>query len=186
VIVVLCGVIAMQPSAYAVQRSTTINAPAATVFAHVNDFHKWEAWSPWAKLDPAMKTEYKGSAEGQGSIYHWTSADDNVGEGEMTIVQSHPSEHVGIDLKFIAPMESASKTDFTFKETGACQAGAAPAAAGAAATPACSPQTTVEWKMTGNNNFMAKGFFLFTGGMDKMIGPDFEKGLAALKAAAEK
>jgi hypothetical protein len=165
VIVVLCGVIAMQPADYSVKRSTTINAPAAAVFAQVNDFHKWNAWSPWEKLDTTMKKTFEGPPEGQGSIYKWVGNSD-VGEGMMTISHSMPTSMIDIKLDFIKPFASTSDTHFAFAENAG--------------------QTTVDWTMTGKNNFVSKAFCLFMGGMDKMIGPDFEKGLAALKTEAEK
>ena len=159
-------IIALQPTSYKVVRSTQIAAPPAEVHALINDFHKWDGWSPWAKLDPNMKTTYSGSTAGTGAIYHWSSTQDDVGEGQMTITQSVPAERVTINLEFLKPIESTSLTEFTVK----------PAAGGC----------TVEWSMNGENNFMAKGFMLAMGGMDKVVGGDFDKGLAQMKALAEK
>lgn len=154
----------LQPTDYRVARSTTIQAGAATVFPLVNDFHQWEKWSPWAKLDPNMKTTYSGEPAGKGAVYLW-SGNDQVGEGRMTIEESRPNELIAINLEFLEPFDTASKTTFAFKESGG--------------------QTTVDWIMTGQNNFMSKAIGLVMGGMDKMVGPDFEKGLAQLKATAE-
>jgi hypothetical protein len=159
------AVVAMQPSAYRITRSQAIAAPQADVFALVNDFHKWDGWSPWAKLDPAMKTTHQGPDSGTGAIYTW-SGNDQVGEGKMTILESQPSDRVKIKLDFLKPFESTSITEFTLKPSG--------------------EQTTVEWSMTGENNFMEKAFMMFMGGMDKAVGTDFEKGLAQMKALAEK
>ena len=161
----LCALIAMQPATYTVTRTSTVNAPAPAVFALVNDFHKWDVWSPWAKIDPNMKATYSGSPEGTGAVYHWVGNDD-VGEGRMTITESQPTQRVRINLEFLKPFESKADTNFSFTPSG--------------------EQTQVAWTMSGDNNFMSKAMCLFMGGMDKMIGPDFEKGLAAMKAAAER
>ena len=160
----LAVVIALQPATFRVTRTATIAAAPADVFALVNDFRNWDAWSPWAKLDPAMKTSYAGSPSGQGAVYSWVGNSD-VGEGSMTIIESQPASRVNIRLEFIKPFASVADNLFEF----------APAAAG----------TTVTWTMSGDNNFLSKAFCLFTGGMDGMIGPDFEKGLAQMKAVAE-
>jgi len=160
----LALVIALQPATFRVTRTATIAAAPADVFALVNDFRNWDAWSPWAKLDPAMKTSYAGSPSGQGAVYSWVGNSD-VGEGSMTITDSQPASRVNIRLEFIKPFASVADNLFEF----------APAAAG----------TTVTWTMSGDNNFLSKAFCLFTGGMDGMIGPDFEKGLAQMKAVAE-
>jgi hypothetical protein len=167
IVVVVVGalavIVALQPSHYRVERSTTISAPAATVFAQVNDFHKWEAWSPWAKLDPAMKQTYEGPPAGTGAVYTW-SGNSEVGEGRMTITDSHPNDSIKIKLEFMKPFAATNATDFTF-------------------TPQTN-QTGVKWTMSGDNNFVGKAFGLFMN-MDKMVGSDFEKGLTRLKAVAE-
>jgi hypothetical protein len=160
----LAVVIALQPSTFGVSRTATIAAAPADVFALVNDFHNWDTWSPWAKLDPAMKTTHAGSTSGQGAVYSWVGNSD-VGEGSMTITDSQPASRVNIKLEFIKPFASTGDNLFEF----------APAAGG----------TTVTWTMSGDNDFLSKAFSLFMGGMDKMIGPDFEKGLAQMKAVAE-
>lgn len=161
---VLIGIIALQPSEYRVSRSTLIAAPPGAVFAAVDDFHKWEGWSPWAKLDPGMKVTYSGPASGMGAVYSWVG-NDQVGEGRMTILESHPAELVRIKLEFIKPFASTANTEFAFKPTNG--------------------GTTVEWTMSGENDFMSKAMCFFMGGMDKMVGPDFEKGLAQMKSAVE-
>src|SRR5262245_66044640 len=91
IVVILVAVLALPPSEYRVERTATISASPAAVFAQVNDFHNWEAWSPWAKLDPAAKTTHEGAAAGTGAIFTW-SGNDEVGEGRMTITESRPSE----------------------------------------------------------------------------------------------
>ena len=163
IVAILVVVIMLQPATYQVERSTTINAPATVVFAQVNDFHKWNAWSPWAKLDPAMKQTFAGAPAGTGAAYSW-AGNKEVGEGRMTIIDSHPSDLVKIKLEFLKPFAATSVTEFTFTPQG--------------------QQTVVKWKMVGENNFMSKAFHLVMN-MDKMIGGDFEKGLAQMKAVAE-
>jgi len=140
-----------------------MSAPAETVFPHVNEMKKWEGWNPWAKLDPNMKLTYEGPAAGVGSAYAWVGNSD-VGEGRMTITESHPSDSIRFKLEFFKPMPGVSDTLFTFKPKG--------------------DQTEVTWAMTGTNNFIGKAFCLFMN-MDKMIGGQFEKGLADLKSVAE-
>ena len=163
IVVILVVVIMLQPATYQVERSTTINAPAPVVFAQVNDFHKWNAWSPWAKLDPAMKQTFAGAPAGTGAGYSW-AGNKEVGEGRMTITDSHPSDLVKIKLEFLKAFAATSATEFTLTPQG--------------------NQTVVKWKMVGENNFMSKAFHLVMN-MDKMIGSDFEKGLAQMKAVAE-
>lgn len=162
-IVGFCAIVAMQPNDFKVTRSATISAPPEKIFDQVNDFHKWDAWSPWAKLDPAMKTTYSGPESGPGASYAWVG-NDQVGEGKMTIAESHPSEHIKIDLEFIKPWQGKNVTDFTFKSEG--------------------DKTNVTWTMSGRNNFAGKAFGLLMS-MDKMIGSDFEKGLVQMKTVAE-
>jgi hypothetical protein len=163
IIAIFCVVVAMQPARYTVERSTTINAPAPAVFAQVNDFHKWEAWSPWAKMDPNMKTTYSGPPAGNGAAYSWVGNSD-VGEGRMTITESRPSDLIKIKLEFIKPFAATNATDFTFTPQG--------------------NQTNVKWSMTGEKNFITKAFTMFMN-MDKMVGDDFEKGLLQMKLVAE-
>ncbi len=163
VIVVCVVIIALQSSTYRVERSTTINAPASVVFAQVNDFHKWNGWSPWAKLDPAMKQTFEGAPAGAGAVYSW-AGNSEVGEGRMTLTESHPSDLIKIKLEFLKPFAATSDTVFTFKPQG--------------------NQTNVTWTMNGEKNFIAKAFHLFMN-IDKMVGGDFEKGLAQMKSVVE-
>ena len=163
VLVVLVLIIALQPSHYRVERSATMNAPAGAVFAQVNDFHRWNAWSPWAKLDPSMKQTFEGAPAGTGAVYTWAGNKD-VGEGRMTITETHPNDLIKIKLEFMKPFAATNATDFTFKPQG--------------------NQTTVTWTMSGDKNFVAKAFSIFMN-MDKMVGGDFEKGLAQLKLIVE-
>jgi carbon monoxide dehydrogenase subunit G len=163
IVVVFVAIVAMQPSEYRVARTATIAAPAAAVFSQVNDFHKWEAWSPWANLDPAMRQAYEGAPAGTGAIYTW-AGNNEVGEGRMTLTESHPSDRIRIKLEFLKPFAATSVAEFTFKPEG--------------------NHTAVTWSMTGNVNFVAKAVHLFMN-MDRMIGDNFEKGLARLKSITE-
>ncbi len=156
-------IVALQPSEFRVARSGTIAAPAPAVFAQVNDFHKWEAWNPWGKIDPAMKQTYEGAPAGSGAIYTW-SGNNEVGEGRMTIIESRPTELIRIKLEFMRPFAGTNTAEFTFKPEG--------------------NQTAVTWSMEGKNNFMAKAYCLFMN-MDKMVGGQFEKGLAQMKSVVE-
>ncbi|MGZ6028557.1 MAG: SRPBCC family protein [Myxococcaceae bacterium] len=163
VLLVLVIIIATRPSTYRIERSTRIAAPPDVVFGLVNDFHAWDGWSPWAKLDPTMKTTYGGPASGVGATYAWVG-DSKVGEGKMTITESRPSQKVGIRLEFIKPMPGITQTDFGFQPEGG--------------------GTQVNWVMTGTNDFLGKAFSLVAD-MDAMIGKDFDKGLAAMRTEAE-
>ena len=163
IIVVFIVVVALQPKDFRVARSTTMSASPSAVFAQVNDFHKWEAWNPWGKIDPAMKQTYDGAPSGIGAIYTWVG-NKEVGEGRMTITENRPSDLVRIKLEFFKPFAATNIAEFTFKPEG--------------------NQTTVTWSMTGEKNFMAKMVHLFMS-MDKMIGSQFEKGLADMKTIAE-
>jgi len=160
-VVALLGAIVTRPDTFLVERSATVNAPPAVVYGLVSDFHQWEGWSPWAKLDPKMKTIYSGA--GVGGSYAW-EGDDKVGSGKMTFTDLKANELVGITLEFITPFAATNRTEFHF----------APEGAG----------TKVSWAMSGKNNFMAKAFSLVMS-MDQMIGKDFEKGLAGMKPLAE-
>ena len=163
IVVVFILVVATRRADFQITRSTTIAAPAVVVFAQVNDFHLWDAWSPWAKLDPAMKQTHEGASAGTGAIYSWVG-NNEVGEGRMTLTESRANELIRIKLEFLKPFAAVNTTEFSFKPEGT--------------------QTAVTWSMTGTNNFMAKAFCMFMN-MDKMVGGDFEKGLAQLKTVAE-
>jgi len=164
VVAALLVVIATRPEEFKISRSATVAAPAIVAFSQVNDFHAWGAWSPWEKLDPSMKKVHEGSPSGTGAVYSWTG-NDQVGQGRMTITESKPGERVVIKLEFIKPFEQSNITTFTF-------------------TPQGDNSTKVDWLMEGKNNFMSKAFGLFVN-VDKMVGNDFERGLAQLKVASE-
>jgi hypothetical protein len=161
-LVVLVGVVSLQPDTFHVERSATMAAPPEAVFAQVNDFHAWAAWSPWEKLDPQMKRSHEGAPSGVGAKYAW-AGNEEVGEGRMTIEKSTPSE-VAIKLEFLKPFEATNTATFTFQKT--------------------SEGTKTTWAMDGKNNFVSKAMHLAMN-MDKMIGPDFERGLASMKTVAE-
>ena len=160
----VAAVVATRPAEFRVARATTIAAPPAVVFAQINDFHKWEAWNPWGRMDPGMEQSYEGEPAGVGAVYRW-SGNNEVGEGRMTIVESRPSEQVKVQLEFYKPFAATSLATFTLMPQG-------------------TNQTLVMWSMEGQNNFMAKAVHMVMN-MDKMIGGQFEKGLAAMKTAAE-
>jgi uncharacterized protein YndB with AHSA1/START domain len=164
VILIVCVVVvAMQPSEFRIARTAIIAAPAPAVFAQVNDLHKWETWSPWAKRDPAMRQAYEGALAGTGAIYTW-AGNSEVGEGRTTITESRPSDLIRIKLEMMKPFAATNTVEFTFKPDG--------------------NQTTVTWSMAGERNFTAKAVGLVMS-MDKMVGGDFEKGLAQMKSVAE-
>jgi hypothetical protein len=163
IVIVFVVVVAMRPADFRITRKTTIAAPAEIIFQNVNDLHKWDAWSPWAKLDPAMKQTHEGTPAGVGAIYSW-DGNKEVGAGRMTITESRTNEVIRIKLEFLKPFAAVNDTEFTFKQDG--------------------DQTAVTWTMSGKNNFMSKAFCMFMD-MDKMVGGDFEKGLASLKTIAE-
>ena len=163
IIIGFVGVVATQPSEYRVARTVTIAAPASAVFPHVNDFHKWNAWNPWATIDPAMKQAYEGAPRGSGAVYAW-AGNREVGEGRMTMTESRPNELIRIDLQFLKPFAGTSTAEFTFKPDG--------------------ERTAVTWSMAGHVNFVAKIVHLFMD-MDTMIGGNFEKGLAQMKSVVE-
>jgi carbon monoxide dehydrogenase subunit G len=162
-IAILCAIIAMQPAEFAVSRSMTMAAPPDAVFAQVNNLHNWEAWSPWAKLDPNAKMTYEGPTDGEGAKVSW-DGDANVGAGSMTILESKPNEEVHIKTDFVRPFEGTNDVVFTFKPEG--------------------DGTNVTWKMAGKNNFIAKAIGLVMD-CEKMCGDYFVEGLTSMKGLVE-
>ncbi|HEX3694451.1 MAG TPA: SRPBCC family protein [Polyangia bacterium] len=162
-VAVLAVVIATRPDSFRIARSATINAPASVVFALLNDFHQWVRWSPWEGRDPNLQRTYAGAASGEGAVYSWVG-NSKVGEGRMTITESQPATHLGLTLEFFKPWQATNQTDFTLDAAGG--------------------ETTVNWAMSGKSNFMHKAFSLLMN-MDKMVGNDFEQGLANMKRIAE-
>ena len=108
---------ATKPDSFRIERSTTIKAPSEKVFALINDYKQWEAWSPWEKIDPALKRTYSGAASGVGAIYEW-SGNKDIGQGRMEIVESTPSTKVSLKLDFITPFEAHNMVDFTLTQQG--------------------------------------------------------------------
>jgi hypothetical protein len=155
--------VAMQPDHFRIERRTTVNAPPQAVFAQVNEFRKWDNWSPWAKLDPNSKVAFEGPQVGQGAVFKWRG-NDKVGEGKMTLVESKPAALVRIEVEFVKPFEGSSTSEFTFRPQGG--------------------GTEVVWVSYGPMNFISKAMCLIMN-MEKMLGPDMEKGLVQMKAVAE-
>ncbi len=163
VVLALAAFIATRPAQFRVTRTASFAAPASAVFAQVNELRKWEAWSPWAKKDPQMKQSYEGAPAGVGAVTSWRGNKD-VGEGRMTIVESLPDERIRFKLEFFKPFAATNSAEFTFKAEGG--------------------RTAVNWSMSGQNNFISKAMHLFFD-FDKMIGGDFENGLAGITAIVE-
>lgn len=162
-IVIMLLAAALRPADFQITRSQSMTAAPGAVFALVNDFHKWELWSPWAKLDPQMKETFEGPATGPGAIHTW-NGNNKVGEGRATITEARPDQSIRLTLQFIRPFKATNDVEFTFQPAG--------------------NQTNVTWTMTGKHNFMGKVFSMIMN-MDKLVGTDFEKGLSAMKAAVE-
>jgi hypothetical protein len=155
--------VAMQPSDFRVERSQTMTASPADVFAQVNDLRKWEGWSPWAKLDPNAKVSFEGPDSGQGAAMTW-SGNDQVGEGKMTIVDSRPGDAIKLRVDIAKPYEGTSMSEFTFKPEGS--------------------GTAVTWAISAQHNFMEKAFCLIMNGKQMMIDL-MDKGLAQMKSVVE-
>ena len=164
--VVLVGfliVAAFQPSDYRISRSATIAAPPEVVFAHVNDLHKFQTWSPFAKMDLDAKTTFSGPSSGRDASLAWVGK--KTGEGRMTITDSRPSELVRFNMEFIKPMASSADAEFIFVPEGG--------------------QTRATWTMSGKNGYLQKAIGIFAN-MDRIIGDHFAQGLADLGEVARK
>lgn len=161
-LVALLGYAATRPDSFEVQRSTRIHASPEKVAALIGDFHHWSTWSPWEKLDPEMRRTHSGAPSGVGAIYAW-EGNRKVGAGRMEITDASPTSTV-VELDFLKPFESHSTAEFTLHPDG--------------------DFTEVVWKMRGPMPYLSKVMTVFMD-MDRMIGQDFEAGLADLKAAAE-
>jgi uncharacterized protein YndB with AHSA1/START domain len=163
VVVVLLIVVSRQPNEFRVMRLAVIDAPPEAVFPHVNDFHHWEEWSPWAKRDPNCANAYDGADAGEGAKFSW-DGNKEVGQGKMTIIESTPHKLITIRLEFLKPFKATNTAEFKFEPEGA--------------------GTKVTWSMFGKNNLMGKVFHLIMD-CDKMVGKDFEQGLANMRRVAE-
>ena len=154
--------VATRPAAFTITRSTTIPATPDELFPYANDLHRFQDWSPWAKLDPNSKITFEGPENGVGSSLAWTG-NNKVGQGKMSITDTQPPQLVTMKLEFLKPMKATNTATFRFT----------PDAQG----------TLVTWSMSGENGFMGKLFGVIVN-CDKMVGGQFEQGLANLKALA--
>jgi uncharacterized protein YndB with AHSA1/START domain len=155
---------AMKPDQFRVQRSAAIKAPAEKIFPLISDFKAWTAWSPYENKDPAMKRTYGPATAGKGATYGW-DGNGSVGAGNMLITDAPAPSKVALDLNMTRPMTAHNKVEFILTPAG--------------------DTTTVTWAMRGDAPYLAKIIHVFLN-MDKMVGGDFEAGLAKLKAVAEK
>ena len=154
----------MKPNSFILRRSMDMKASTDEVFAQLNDFKNWGAWSPWEKMDPDLKRNFSGSASGKGAYYSWIG-NKKVGEGNMEIIRSVPSSNIELNLNFLKPFKASNITEFKITPKG--------------------NMTNVNWEMRGPLNLMMKIMHMFMD-MDKMVGKDFEAGLANLKSIVEK
>jgi len=163
IVVGFLGYVAVKPGKMRVSREITINAPVEIVFANVNDMHKMNAWNPWMKLDPQIKTTYSGPETGVGSSSSW-EGNMEVGSGSATITESVPNTRIILALEHLKPFKSSNHAEYLFKSEGA--------------------QTKIVWTLECENSFIPKLFGVFMN-MEKMMGEMFEKGLAELKIMSE-
>jgi len=167
VIVFIGGLVFMasrKPDEFKVSRSIVINATVAAIFSNVNDLHKWEAWSPWAKLDPNAKNSFEGAEAGVGAKMSW-AGNMKVGVGSMTITENRANEFIKFQLDFEKPMKATNIAEFLFTNEGR--------------------GTKVDWTMLGKNTLMGKVMNILMN-CEAMVGNQFEQGLANLKSVAEK
>ena len=157
-------VVAIRPAEFRVARSTTVAAPPAVVFANLNDLHRWRDWSPYEGLDPALKRTYSGAPSGVGARYGW-EGNAKAGAGTMTVTEAIPGRRIGIELAFTRPFKATNQAVFTVE-------------------PAAGGNVTVTWAIHGNHTFVSKAFTMFVP-MDKLVGGEFERGLAKLKTLSE-
>jgi Polyketide cyclase / dehydrase and lipid transport len=155
--------IATRPGSCHIERSAQINAPADVVHSIINDLRQWGKWSPYDKRDPAMKKTFEGPSAGPGASYAW-NGNNQVGEGRLTILQSKPGELVSMKLEFTRPFACNNQVNFILVPSG--------------------NGTRVTWAMDGKNRFMSKAMSLVMN-MDKMVGKDFEQGLANLNTVVQ-
>jgi uncharacterized protein YndB with AHSA1/START domain len=155
--------VALQPSSFRIERSAIIVAPPAAVFAEVNNFHNWEGWSPWAKLDPNAKATFEGPDAGEGAVFRW-DGNEKIGAGSMTVLESKPDERVKVRIDFQKPHVASHTAEFTLKPDG--------------------PRTLVTWVMSGEHGYLEKAVSVFAN-IDALVGGQFEQGLANLKKVAE-
>jgi uncharacterized protein YndB with AHSA1/START domain len=154
---------AAKPDTFSVRRAATVRAPPEKIFPLINDFHRWGTWSPYENRDPAMKRSYSGPANGVGAVYGW-DGNNNVGAGRMEILDASAPAKIVIKLDFFKPFEGHNTAEFTMLPQG--------------------DATNVTWVMHGPASFMSKLMQVFMN-LDRMIGKDFEIGLANLKRLTE-
>jgi len=154
---------ASKPDTFSVRRSTAVNASQEKIFPHLNDLHAHQAWSPFEK-DPAMKRTHSGAPSGKGAVYEW-DGNREVGKGRIAITDSAPPSKVVLALEMIKPFPANNVVEFTLEPRGTA--------------------TNVTWEMRGKQPFMAKLMSTFIN-CEKMVGSQFELGLAKLKAIAER
>jgi len=167
VVVLVAGILiyaATRPDTFGIERSATIKASPEKIFAHVNELKAWTAWSPWEKIDPALKRTYSGPQSGKGAAYAWEGNKD-VGVGRMEIAESVAPSKITMKLDFLKPFEAHNTAEFTFVRQG--------------------DATTVTWAMSGPSPYLSKLMGLVFN-MDRMVGGQFETGLANLKSITEK
>jgi hypothetical protein len=162
-IAAVLGYAATRPGEFRLRRTHRINAAPGKIFPHINDFRRWEVWSPWEKLDPALKRTHSGAASGKGAVYEW-EGNSKAGKGRMEIVESSAPSKIVIKIDFIKPFEAHNTVEFILESKGNA--------------------TDVTWSMFGPSPYVIKVMGIFVD-QDKMIGKDFEKGLASLKTVAE-
>jgi len=165
-ILIILVLASTKPDTFSVQRSIAVKAPAEKIFPLISNFHQWASWSPWENKDPAMKRSYSGSESGKGAVYAW-DGNKNVGSGRMEILDASSPSKILIKLDFFKPFEGHNTAEFSLRPEGGGTA------------------TNITWLMHGPAPFMHRLMQVFMN-FDKMIGKDFEAGLAKLKSLAEK
>jgi hypothetical protein len=162
-IVVFLLIASSKPTNFRISRSTSIAAPAAVIFEQINDLHRWNAWSPWARMDPNAKNTFEGPEAGVGASFAW-AGNAKVGEGRMTIEESQPAERVIMKLEFFKPFTATNVAEFALTPKG--------------------DFTVLTWSMSGKNSFIGK-IMVTIMNCEKMIGGQFEQGFANLKTIVE-
>lgn len=163
VIVAVLVIASRRPDQFRIQRTATIDASPERVFPFINDLHRWQAWSPYEKKDPAMQRSYEGAPAGEGAVYGW-NGNKTIGSGRMEITDSVPSSRIEIKLDFFAPFKASNTAEFLLEPRGA--------------------GTHVTWAMHGRSSFASKLMGMFVN-IDTMVGKDFEEGLVNLRTLAE-
>ena len=148
-------------SPYKVERSTEIDTPASAVYEQIIAHKNRGAWSPWESKDPNMTKGYEGPEAGVGSIYTWSSENEDVGTGRMEVLEVRENEYMKNELSFTEPFESTSTIEWNLTEENGV--------------------TKAVWTNSGEMPAMMSMFM----DLDEQLGPDFEKGLANLKKLCE-